>query len=171
MNNFREIPIEEFGGNPFKMIGNDWMLIAAEHEGRVNAMTAAWGGMGVIWGVPAAYIFIRESRFTKELIDGSNMFSLTFFDHEKRHEMLGYMGSASGRNEDKIAHSQLTVAHSDGAPFFEEADTVFICKKLSRHTISPDGIMDAETLDKFYPNGDYHDMYMGRVVRLLERVR
>ena len=45
---FKEITPEELNGNPFSMIGKDWMLVSAGNsEHNCNAMTASWGGMGV----------------------------------------------------------------------------------------------------------------------------
>ena len=80
MSGFEERNPGELKKNVFSMIGRDWMLIAAEKDGRVNAMTASWGGLGVLWGSDVAYIFVRQSRLTKEFIDASDTFSLNFLD-------------------------------------------------------------------------------------------
>ena len=45
------------------------MLVTAEKDGKVNTMTASWGGVGIMWGKPVAYVFIRPQRYTKEFID------------------------------------------------------------------------------------------------------
>ena len=67
-----------FNLNPFEAIGKKWMLISAKDGDKVNTMTASWGGMGVIWGEDVVYIFVRQSRYTKEFIDNSAYFSLSF---------------------------------------------------------------------------------------------
>ena len=167
MKEFRTVDPKDFTLNPFVQIGSEWMLIAAEKDGRANAMTAAWGGLGVMWAKNVAYIFVRESRFTKELIDGSETFSLTFFDTAKYRKMLGYMGRVSGRDEDKLAGAGLTLRHADGIPYFDEAKTVLLCRKLSRHTIGPDGFLSDE-IPQHYPTPDYHDMYVGEILQILE---
>lgn len=38
--NFQEIKPSELTKNPFTMIGKEWLLVAAEKEGKANAMTA-----------------------------------------------------------------------------------------------------------------------------------
>ena len=77
---FREIKAEELNGNTFEMIGKQWMLVTAKNsKGQVNTMTASWGGVGIMWGKPVAFIFIRPQRYTKEFVDDSNYVSLTFF--------------------------------------------------------------------------------------------
>ena len=46
----REIQPEQLRQNVFEMIGKQWTLItAADRQGKVNAMTASWGGLGVLW--------------------------------------------------------------------------------------------------------------------------
>ena len=40
--------------NPFSAVGDQWMLIAAGTPDRCNAMTASWGGLGVLWEIGRA---------------------------------------------------------------------------------------------------------------------
>ena len=41
MREFKEILTKRFDNSPFRMIGEDWMLITAESEGKMNTMTAS----------------------------------------------------------------------------------------------------------------------------------
>ena len=61
---------EELNKNVFSMIGKEWLLVTAEKEGKVNTMTASWGGLGVMWGKDVAFIVLRPQRYTKEFVDG-----------------------------------------------------------------------------------------------------
>ena len=47
---FQEINVREFSMKPFKMIGDQWMLVTAGDQIKYNTMTASWGGIGVMWG-------------------------------------------------------------------------------------------------------------------------
>ena len=78
MSSFKEISPKDYRGNPFEEIGSDWMLIAAGNREKCNAMTASWGGMGVLWGKNVVFAFIRESRYTKEFADAQETLSLSF---------------------------------------------------------------------------------------------
>lgn len=169
MGKFEVIGSKEFNGNPFEMIGKDWMLIMAEKEGKVNAMTASWGGVGVMWNRNVAYIFVRRSRYTKEFIDGSDTFSLSFYDTKKYRKELSYFGTVSGRDEDKVLKSGFTVQHENEVPYFDEADTVLICKKLSRHAISAEGLLEESIDSQYYADKDYHEMYIGEITKILKR--
>ncbi len=168
MNKLKEIGIQEFNYNPFEMIGKDWMLITAQKDGKVNTMTASWGGLGVIWNCNVAYIFVRQSRYTKEFIDSSDSFSLTFYDTEKYRKALAYLGSVSGRDENKIEKAGLTIEYTNGIPYFNEAKTVILCKKLSRHYLSPEGFISESVDSQYYKDKDYHDMYIGEIIQILK---
>jgi len=167
MNTFDKADSSDF--DPFRMIGKEWMLITAEKEGKLNSMTASWGGLGVIWKTNAAFIVVRKSRYTKEFLDGSDYFSICFFDHQKYGEMLNYMGKVSGRNEDKVKKSGLTVNHYDGVPYYDEATKVLICKKMCCQPIRPENFTAEQIDETWYADKDYHDLYIGEIVEMLAR--
>ena len=77
---FKEVAIETLQFNPFTKIGKEWLLVTAGEKDHHNTMTASWGGMGVMWGKNVVTVFIRPQRYTKEFIDNSNTFSLSFFE-------------------------------------------------------------------------------------------
>ena len=169
MNAFQKVSPDNFDYSPFRLIGKDWMLITAEKDGKVNSMTAAWGGLGYMWNKSAAFAVIRKSRYTKELIDSSEWFSLTFFDKEKYGKMLSYMGSVSGRDADKVKECGLTVAHYEGIPYYEEASKVLLCRKMCCQPIVPESYTDDSIDGQWYADKDYHDLYIGEVVEILVR--
>lgn len=166
MANFREISPKEITDNPFKLIGDDWMLITAENARKTSMMTASWGGLGVMWNKPVAYIVVRPQRFTKTLIDSSDALSLCFFDKKYRKE-LAYSGKASGRNEDKIAHTGFHVAHAGSVPYFEESRMVLVCKKLFAKTYTPESFIDKSLIPENYADGDFHTLYILEIKKVL----
>ena len=166
MNSFKQIKPEELNKSPFQLIGTDWMLITAEKDNKVNTMTASWGGLGVMWNKNVAYIAIRPHRYTKQFVDNSDTFSLTFFN-EKFRDQLGYLGTVSGRDEDKITNSGLTIVHTDNTPYFEEANYVLICKKLYAQDFNSESFISKETEKESYPEKDYHTFYIAEVTKIL----
>lgn len=154
---------------PFEKIGSEWMLITAEKEGKVNTMTASWGGLGVLWGKNVATVYIRPQRYTKEFVDANDTFTLSFFGGDCMKEM-GYLGKVSGREEaDKIEKAGLHTEMADGYPTFAEATQVFVCKKLYHDTIKPENFYGPEEDAKWYPDKDYHTMYIAEVVAVYEK--
>jgi flavin reductase (DIM6/NTAB) family NADH-FMN oxidoreductase RutF len=166
MKKFKEIKPEQLEQSPFKLIGKDWMLVTAKKDGKINTMTASWGGLGIMWGKNVAYIVLRPQRYTKEFVDNADTFSLTFYDNGYK-KQLGYLGSVSGRDEDKIAKSNLTVLDTEDTPYFEEADIVMICKKLHAQVINPECFIDSEIDEKWYPDKDYHTLYIAEIGKIL----
>lgn len=166
---FQPIGAELLEFNPFTKIGKDWMLITAGDENKANTMTASWGGVGVLWGKNVVYIFVRESRYTKEFIDNGDSFSLTFFDKNFSKSGLKYLGAVSGRDEDKIQNAHMTLDYYDNVPYIDEGNVVFICKKLSETKIEKEQFIDSEIDEKWYKDGNYHTMYVGEITQILAR--
>jgi len=160
---FKKIKPEEISKTPFELIGKDWMLITAKKGEEVNTMTASWGGLGVMWNKNVAYIVLRPQRYTKEFVDNSENFSLTFFD-ETYKKQLAYLGSVSGREENKIEKSGLTLCDIDGVPGFNEAKLTIVCKKLLKSEFLPENFFDEQIKNDNYPNKDYHTLYIGEIV-------
>lgn len=167
MSAYKEILPEQILKNTFQMINHDWMLVTAEKDGVANTMTASWGGLGIMWNKPVAFVAIRPERFTKEFVDDSTHFSLTFFPEKYRKE-LTYLGTVSGRDEKKIEKSGLTLAYEKGIPYFEDATTILICKKLFMQPYTKEAFLDAELFDNNYSNGGLHSLYIAEIEKVLE---
>lgn len=172
MSNFRPIDLHQLSINPLQAIADQWMLITAEKpvdgQPKANTMTASWGGLGHLWGKDVAFAFIRPQRYTKQFVDENDCFSLCFFGGEQM-EALRYLGTASGRDEDKIAKSGLTLTHIDSVPCFEEASLVLLCRKLYVQTLNPEQFTDRAVADSCYPNHDFHDLYIAEIQKALVR--
>ncbi len=169
MAEWKEIKAESIGKTPFELIGKDWMLISAQKkDGSINTMTASWGGLGVLWNKNVAFIVIRPQRYTREFVDAAETLSLSFFGGEYKKE-LGYLGSVSGRDEDKIKQSGLTVALNETAPYFEEAQTVLLCKKLFVQEMKKESFLENEIIKDWYPEEDYHILYVAEIEKVLEK--
>ena len=154
--------------NPFKEIGDRWMLITAGDSAKANTMTASWGGVGVLWNKNVVTCYVRPQRYTREFIDSQEYFSVSFFPDNFRKQLV-YCGRVSGRDEDKIAGAGLTVRSDNKAPYFEEAETVLICKKIYVGEIKPEGIQYPELDSANYPAKDYHIVYIGEIVEALRK--
>lgn len=162
----RKIDPKNIDKNVFSTIGDQWMLITAGTVEQCNTMTASWGGLGVIWGAPAATCYIRPQRYTKEFVDREEYFTLSFFGEEHR-KALQLCGSRSGRDVGKVKECGFTVKTAEcGAPYFEEAELVLVCRKRFVQPMDPANIPQ-EIKDKWYPQKDYHTLYIGEIVEVL----
>ena len=162
----KKIDPKDVSQNVFSLIGDQWMLITAGTAEKCNTMTASWGGLGVLWGGPAATCYIRPQRYTKEFVDREEYFTLSFFDESYRPQ-LALCGSKSGRDVDKVKECGFTVKTAEcGAPYFEEAELVIVCRKLYWQDLEPGHFTDPAVLEQCYPEKDYHRMYIGEIVEV-----
>ena len=165
---FHTLNPKDLKDNVFSLIGDRWMLVTAGTAEHCNTMTASWGGLGVIWGAPAATCYIRPQRYTKEFLDREECFTLSFFDEAYRRE-LSLCGSKSGREVDKGKACGFTAASAGcGAPYFEQASLVLVCRKRFVQPMDPANIPQ-EIQDKWYPQKDFHTMYIGEIVEVLAK--
>lgn len=152
------------------------VLLTTKSGSKVNTMTIGWGTLGVEWGLPVFVAFVREGRFTREQLDASMEFTINvpYGDFDKK--ILGYCGTKSGRDTDKIADLNLTLVDSDlvKAPGIKELPLTLECKVLYRQLQDKDSIpefikekMYPENLDSSNPgaNRDYHIAYYGQIVK------
>lgn len=168
MHTFQPVPIDMIECNPFTKISKEWALVTAGSKDKVNTMTVSWGGMGIMWGKNVLYIFIRDSRYTKELIDSNGFFSVTFLK-EKYRDALNYCGSHSGKDEDKFEKAGITVAKKHGIPYVDEGELVFLCHKMSATKINNTDFISTDLDQKWYAEGNYHTMYIGEIIDVLAR--
>lgn len=166
MSTLHEISVESLSFNPFSKIGKEWMLITAGNEEKANTMTASWGGLGVMWGKNVVFVVIRETRYTKEFIDSNDTFSLTFLEEDYR-PALNYLGTVSGRDEDKIEKAGLHLSYADGVPYLSEGKLVLTCKKMSATPITPEHFLNGTIEEKWYKDGNLHTLYIGEITGVL----
>jgi flavin reductase (DIM6/NTAB) family NADH-FMN oxidoreductase RutF len=136
-------------------------------------MTASWGGLGELWGKDVAFMFIRPTRHTRGFADAAPLFTLSFFDEQYR-KALAFCGEKSGRDHDKAAETGLTPIVFDtgiaaGAAAFKEAREIIVCKKIYTHDFDPARFLDPSIDAACYPKKDYHRMYIGEALTLLEK--
>jgi flavin reductase (DIM6/NTAB) family NADH-FMN oxidoreductase RutF len=186
---FKTLSPFELTENFFDAIGRQWMLITATHpDGKINSMTAAWGGIGFIWQQPVAFVFIRPQRFTKGFVEAASTFSLSFYDSAYR-DALAFMGGVSGFEDAlKVEHSGLTPAFYETAvaqepplgearvertPYFAEARLVLICERLYQQDLREECFLDREQLARWYgkagDENDLHTLYIASVRQVLAR--
>lgn len=167
----KEISVSELMMNPMTMIAKEWMLITAGNKTRgYNTMTASWGHLGSMWGhgggLPTAVVYLRPQRYTKEFVDQEELFTISVFPDQYKKD-LGYLGVVSGRDKDKVAATKLTPVFEKNCTYFEQAKLVLVCRKLYHSTLKEEGFVDKSILTDHYPNRDFHEMYIGEIIKVL----
>ncbi|MBD5556780.1 MAG: flavin reductase family protein [Roseburia sp.] len=168
MHTFQPLSTDYLEFNPFTKIGKEWALLTAGTKLNANPMTISWGGMGVLWGKNVVFVFVRDSRYTKELLDKMDFFSLTFLDETYR-ASLNYCGSHSGREGNKWEGASLTMGVRLGIPYVDDGNLVLLCQKMSATRITEESFLDPEIKGKWYQDGDMHTMYVAEIIDVMAR--
>jgi len=139
-------------------------FLTTKTDGKVNTMTIGWGHFGFAWGMPTLSVMVRESRFTKIAMDKEMEFTITFPLDDTLKKELGYCGTKSGRDTDKIADCkfELIPGKTVATPVINCKSIVFECKTLA---ITPQTaeLSTPEIKEKWYKNGDLHTFYFAKV--------
>ncbi len=154
-----------FKENIFQKIGSEWFLLTAGNEENCNTMTAAWGGLGFLWGKNVATVYVRQSRYTYGFMEETDRFTLSFFGEGNQRDALAFCGSRSGRDVDKFEACGLHKIPLDGSTAIEEAELVITCKKLCRQPLLPESFTDPSVMEH-YADHDYHTMYIGEIINI-----
>lgn len=146
------------------------ILLTTACNGKVNTMTIGWGHLGVEWNKPIFVAYVRQSRYTKEFLEKTGEFTINVPLYGCDSKILGFCGSKSGADTDKIAALGLTLVDSDniGAPGIQELPLTLECKVIYKQEQDLPGI-PAEIIDRFYPcdasgKKDGHIAYYGQIL-------
>ena len=165
---FRKVDKRDLQLNPVSMFGSDWpLLTSGNFEDGYNTMTIAWGHIGAIWNKGSITVYVRPQRYTKDFVDRNELFTVSVLPSKYKDE-LAYLGKVSGRDEDKVAKVGLTPIFDRDTTYFAEAELVFICRKLYQAQIKEANFLDHSLRDEVYPEKDFHTMYIGEIVEILE---
>ena len=167
--------------NPFEYAGQiltaleDGILLTTKSGDKVNAMTIAWGTLGIEWNRPIFITMVREHRYSRTMLDENPEFTINVPVGDFDKKILGYCGRKSGRNTDKTADMNLTLVDGEcvSVPAIQELPLTLECKVIYKQ-LQDGSAMPKEINDRHYPqdvdssnpsnNKDYHITYYGEIV-------
>ena len=151
------------------------VLLTTKANDKVNTMTISWGTLGIEWAKPIFTVFVRENRFTKAQLEENAEFTISIPMGEFDKKILGFCGTKTGRETDKIKELGLTLEQPGtiSVPAIRELPLTLECRVIYKQTQEADRIT-AENNARFYPqdvdgtfhgaNRDYHTAYYGEIV-------
>ena len=152
---------------PLPAFGGQNALLTAGTAERCNTMTIGWCQTGRLWNLQTCTVYVRPERYTYEFMESSDYFTVSVLPPERK-DAMSLCGARSGRDLDKIKACGLTVRTGEsGAPFFEEAELVLVCRKLYVQDMTPDSVLPAgaeKILPYYGAKGGWHRVYTGEIV-------
>ena len=164
----KEVNVWDYAGQIMEHI-NSGILLTTKADGQVDTMTIGWGTIGVQWGKPIFIVFVRESRYTKQLLDKNGEFTVNVPLGQVDKNILQVCGTKSGRDMDKIGALGLTLEEGEtvSVPAIKQLPLTLECKVIYKQDQEPSAIFpeyDARYYAKGTRNeGDYHTAYYGEI--------
>lgn len=145
------------------------VLLTTKSADKINTMTIGWGSIGCYWAKNIFIVPVRRSRYTKQLIDNTDEFTVSVPKYTELAKQIAYCGTHSGSDTDKIADAGLSVssAKSVDTPIIAEGYLHYECRIVARQEID-DTHFVSQIGDKWYDEShglaDYHTLYYGEIV-------
>lgn len=166
----QKINVFDYAGIICKAMSKGILLTTKVNE-KVNTMTIGWGTLGIEWNKPIFVAYVRESRFTRELLEQNAEFTVNLSLDAGNNQFLKYCGTASGRNTDKINDLSLSLVESDiiSVPGFKEFPLTLECRVIAQYLQDPKDLPET-VQNRFYPKDmeqgkqDAHIAYYGEIV-------
>ena len=165
----RKISAADYAGEIIKALPRG-ILLTTKAGDKVNAMVIGWGTIGVNWGKPVFITYVRESRFTHELLEQNPEFTINVPTGDFDRKILAVCGTQSGRDMAKLAACGLTPVEPEviSVPGLKEFPITLECRVIYRQDEDL-SLFAPEMREKWYPaeadgGRDFHATYYGEIV-------
>lgn len=152
------------------------ILLTTKRGEEVNTMTIGWGTIGIEWSRPIFIAFVRESRYTKQILEDNAEFTINVPMGDIDRKILGYCGTKSGREGNKFEALGLTPEEpiAISVPGIRELPLTLECKVLYKQQQDLSAIPE-DILTRYYPveddtlhpgsDRDYHYAYYAQILK------
>ncbi len=142
-------------------------FLTVQSEAFLNTMTIGWGMMGLCWRKPVVMVAVRNSRYTFQLIEKTDNFTLSMPSGNLRDEIF-YCGTKSGRDVNKFQECGLNTrpAQKVSSPIIDTAGTHLECQLIYKSAMDPGSL--SKDFNALYPEKDYHTLYFGEIMACYE---
>ena len=146
------------------------ILLTTKAGNKTNSMVIGWGTLGTNWVKPTFVTYVRESRFSRQLLAENPEFTINVPLGEVSAEALKICGSKSGRDMDKLSAAGLTAVEPDviSVPGIKEFPLTLECRVTYVQAQEPEQL-EPDLMERHYPadeNGarDRHVSFYGEIV-------
>jgi flavin reductase (DIM6/NTAB) family NADH-FMN oxidoreductase RutF len=140
-------------------------FLTTKHNGKVNTMTIAWGGITLVWHKKVFIVYVRYTRETYKMLEASVHFTISIPNYDTMKDEWMFCGTTSGKNVDKIKACNLKVleGRQSDVPVLADCKTHYECKVIYKQAMEPANL-DDEIRNRNYKNHDYHVIYYGEIL-------
>ena len=142
------------------------VFLTTKSGDKVNSMVIGWGSVGQVWNRPVFTAYVRDNRYTRELLDQNPEFTVNVPVSGFDKQAFSICGSKSGRDMDKISAAGLTLVPPEviSVPGIKEFPLTLECKVLYRQEENTAELLE-EIRRQFYGiETEAHIIYFGQIV-------
>ena len=173
----KAINLNEYAGHIINSLSHG-ILLTTKANDKVNTMAIGWGTLGINWTRPIFAVYVREGRYTRSLLDSNPEFTINIpvKINKDSQKIIGFCGTRSGRDLDKIQLAGLTLTDSEkiSVPGIQQLPLTLECRVLYRQIQDLPLLNDEKLRDSLYPqniassatgaNRDVHVSYYGEIL-------
>ena len=142
------------------------VFLTTKASEKVNSMVIGWGHIGRIWERPVFIAFIRDSRYSREMLDANPEFTVNVPINGFNKKAFAVCGTKSGRDMDKITEAGLTLVDPEkiSVPAIREFPLTLECRVIYRQEQNAASLPE-EIRRQFYTiETEDHITYYGEIV-------
>lgn len=162
---YKEVDFTKVSGEVLEQLKKGAFLTVSDGE-RTNTMTIGWGSIGFIWKKPVFMAMVRYSRYTHQIIEKVDEFTVSFPLSGQLKDALNICGTKSGRDIDKFEECSLKTEKGQrvDTPIISDCNIHLDCKIVYRQGMNEGGLVDS-IKESCYPGQDYHALYYGEILK------
>ncbi len=163
----KQINIFDYAGHICEAMKSGILLTTGDGD-CVNTMTIGWGSIGIEWGKPVFTAYVRESRYSRELLDKTGEFTVNIPLGTADKNIIALCGTKSGREVDKVRQLGLTLEAPEtvSVPGIRELPLTLECRVLLRN-VQDERKLPGQEQQRYYSAinaGDFHIAYYGEIL-------
>ena len=167
---FKQISPDEIRDNVFTLVGKDFTVLTAGKVDHYNSMISSGGGLGLLFMKPTTWSIVRADRYTLEMIQKEQTYTLSYFPNEYKEQIL-FLGSKSGRDSEKMKEVELTcIPTPSGDMTFQEARLIIESRLTALTTPDPSDFCTQEAKDyineAYKKANDYRKLVFGEITHV-----
>ncbi len=161
---YRDISYNEQTTEMFSQLSKG-VFMTTKLGDKVNTMTIAWGGINIVWNKRVFVAYVRYSRDTYNMVNNADEFTISIPLNKDLKKELGYCGTKSGKDTNKINDCDLKLKDSRviNTPILSDCEMHYECNVIYKQAQEPNSI-PKEVLKKYYPNNNFHVIFYGEIV-------
>lgn len=119
----------------------------------LNSMAIGWGSIGIQWRETIFTAYVKRSRYTHELLSDADEFTVNVPYPNPDAKLVAYLGTVSGRDEDKIKGASLELIESQNVstPALKIPSIVLECQVIYAQEQIIEELREEKARNRYYP--------------------